>query len=234
MADKIYEVEPIYDVIDEDGERRRLPRHEVVLTKRRNSRFRSASENLHANDRAYSRASYAHFFLKLLCLILALFMVRFFIAEPTYVDGESMVPTLIDDERVFVEKVSYWFTEPERGDIVIVHFPGRSERFVKRVVAVGGDTVSIVNGYVEINGERIDESGYAGDWYGRIRIPINCEGSVNGSYTVPYGYVFVMGDNRNNSHDSRAADVGPIALDQVVGKAHFVLWPPASIRNLYK
>lgn len=234
MADKIYEVEPIYDGIDEDGERRRLPRNEVVLTKQQLSRFRSASEKLHGNDRAYNRASYAYFFLKLLCLVLALLMIRFFIAEPTYVDGESMVSTLIDNERVFVEKVSYWFTEPKRGDIVIVHFPDRNERFVKRVIAVGGETVSIANGYVEVNGERIDESEYAGDWYGRINILINCEGSVNGSYTVPYGYIFVMGDNRNYSHDSRAADVGPIALDQVIGKAHFVIWPLTSIRDLYK
>mgnify|MGYP003551040116 CR=1 FL=1 len=67
MSDKIYEVEPIYDGIDEDGERRRLPRNEVVLTKQQLSRFRSASEKLHGNDRAYNRASYAHFFLKLFC-----------------------------------------------------------------------------------------------------------------------------------------------------------------------
>ncbi len=196
------------------------------------ARFSSAADRLHAKDTSYGAAVYIHFLLKLLCIVLAVLMLRLFIVEPTYVDGESMINTLMDHERVLVEKVTYWFDEPKRGDIVIVHFPGRTERFVKRVMAVGGETITIRNGWVYIDGVQIDESAYAGDWYGSIVRLINTKGALNGSYTVPEGYIFVMGDNRNWSHDSRAADVGPIALDQVVGKACAVIWPLDNIHGL--
>lgn len=236
MANQIYEVQPTRDdenLLPEelDGQKRNAPR-DIVLKKGQLARFRRASDRLHANDGGYNAASYARFLFRLLCVVLAIFMLRAFIAEPTYVDGQSMTPTLKNNERVLVEKVSLWFSEPKRGDIVIVHYPNRSERFVKRVIAVGGETISIENGYVCIDGKRIDESAYAGDWYGSIERLITCKGSFDGRYTVPNGYLFVMGDNRNDSHDSRAYDVGPIALDQVVGHACFVIWPLSGIRSL--
>lgn len=193
------------------------------------ARFRDASDSLFFGDRSFSRTVYLHFALKLCCIVLAVLMLRVFIAEPTYVNGESMVSTLMHNERVLVEKVTYWFTEPKRGDIVIVRFPNRTERFVKRVIALGGETITIKNGYVYIDNVQLDETEYAGDWYGRITRLIRTEGSVNGSYTVPEGYIFVMGDNRNVSHDSRAEDVGPIPLEQVIGKACAIIWPISRI-----
>lgn len=204
-----------------------------VIRGRQLSRFNAACDKLHAKDVSYSIAVYGHFLLRMMCIILAILMFRFFIMEPTYVDGESMMNTLLDRQRVLVEKVSYWFNEPKRGDIVIVHYPNRKGCFVKRVMAVGGETITIRNGWVYIDGIQIDESAYADEsWYGSITNIIRTEGSVNGSFTVPEGYVFVMGDNRNWSHDSRAADVGPIALEQVIGKGCAVIWPLNAVRGL--
>ena len=195
------------------------------------TRFSDASDRLFSGDKGFSCAVYIHFALKLCCVVLAVLMLRVFIAEPTYVNGESMVSTLMHNERVLVEKVSYWFSEPKRGDIVIVRFPNRSERFVKRVIALGGETITIKDGYVYVDNVQLDESEYAGDWYGRITRLIRTEGSVNGSYTVPEGYIFVMGDNRNVSHDSRAEDVGAIPLEHVIGRACAVIWPIGKIRS---
>ncbi|MCH5278489.1 MAG: signal peptidase I [Christensenellaceae bacterium] len=204
------------------------------LTKKQRERFGGAAEWLHKCDRSYKITTTAYFILYLMCVVIGAFALRQFFFEPTVVDGESMQNTLMNGERVFVEKVSYWFDEPQRGDIVIVHFPDRTECFVKRIIAFGGETISIKDGYVYIDGQLLDESAYAGDWYGRIRddMKIKCEGSVNGTYVVPYGHVFVMGDNRNWSHDSRAVDVGAIPLEQVLGKARFVVWPISEARRI--
>lgn len=158
-------------------------------------------------------------------LLMAL-IVRHFIFEPTIVDGESMQMTLKDGERIFIDKCSYWFTEPKYGDVVIVHYPGRREHFVKRIVATEGQTIEIRRGYVYIDGERLDESAYAGeDWYGRIQLLIDSPQSHNGAFTVPEGHVFVMGDNRNWSKDSRSRDVGAIPVTEILGRARFVFWP---------
>lgn len=205
-------------------------RRSTTLSKQQQKAFKNAADEIMGKDSNYTAAVYLHFAMKLICVVLAVVILRIFVFEPNYVDGESMQTTLMNKERVLVEKVSYWFTEPKRGDIVIVHFPDRSELFVKRIIAVGGETISIKNGFVYINGEQLDESEYAGIWYGNIYRTVHTLGSVNGSYTVPYGYVFVMGDNRNESHDSRAQDVGPIALEEIVGRAVYVIWPLDKIR----
>lgn len=204
------------------------------LTKRQRERFGGAAEWLHKFDWSYKITTTSYFILYLICVVIGALALRQFFFEPTVVDGESMQYTLLDGERVFVEKVSYWFDEPQRGDIVIVHFPGRTECFVKRIIAFGGETISIKDGYVYVDGQLLDESAYAGDWYGKIRddMKIKCEGSVNGTYVVPYGHVFVMGDNRNWSHDSRAVDVGAIPIEQVLGKARFVVWPISEARRV--
>ncbi len=195
-------------------------------------KFETAAEKLHKGHKALNRTLGGGFLLVLLAVILAALAMRQFIFEPTLVDGESMENNLMNGERVAVSKAAYWFHEPQRGDIVIVHYPGRQGRFVKRIIAFGGETISIRQGYVLIDGKPLDESAYAGDWYGRITRLIDTKGNKNGEYTVPDGYVFVMGDNRNVSHDSRAIDVGPIANEQVLGKAFAVIWPVSGIRGI--
>lgn len=202
------------------------------VSKKTMERFTAAAEKMHKRQKGFNKAIDLGFILMLLAVVVAAFALRQFVFEPTLVDGTSMEEYLLDGERVAVNKTAYWFHEPERGDIIICHYPDRSERFVKRVIAFGGETISIEDGYVYINGEQLDETAYAGEWYGHITRLVMTRGSRDGVYTVPEGYVFVMGDNRNLSHDSRALDVGPIAVEQVLGKAIAVVWPLSVIRSI--
>lgn len=169
----------------------------------------------------------------LVALIVAL-LVRMFIFEPVRVDGNSMYPTLRDGEFMYVSKLDYgssffgipftsigsYFTvgdEPERFDVVVCNYPNRLDdngsrlNFVKRLVGLPGDTVAIRDGYLYVNGAKYDE-------------PFLAEYIAEdfGPYTVPEGCYFVMGDNRNNSNDSRAT--GPITRDMIVGEVKGVMW----------
>lgn len=205
---------------------RKLTGGEKALRKR----FLKASERLHRGQAGFSQTLNLGFLLVLAAVVIGALALRLYIAEPTLVDGESMQNYLMDGERVAVNKTAYWTHEPQRGDIVIVHYPDRNERFVKRVIAFGGETIEIRNGYVYIDGEQLDESAYAGDWYGHITLPISTRGSMGGVYTVPEGHVFVMGDNRNDSHDSRSAKVGAIPNEQVLGRVFAVIFPLGKAR----
>lgn len=209
---------------------------------------RKLSEALHAGDRGYKSAGNIDFAFFVVGLVIAMLMVRAFIFEPVRVEGPSMMNTLYDGERCIVEKVSYMLTEPKQGDIVIIHFPGRgNEAFVKRVIATAGQTVELASEYVKddetgaetkryyvlVDGQRLDESAYAETMLfdrDRSNIPITCEGAVGGVYTVPEGSIFVMGDHRTNSHDSRA--VGAIPLYDVVGRVHGVVYPFTNARSV--
>ena len=206
---------------------------------------REAREKLHAKESGYRSAANAEFLLFIIGLVLVLLTVRAFVFEPVRVDGKSMQNTLQDGERCIVEKVSYWVSSPKAGDIVIVHYPGRgADSFVKRVVAVGGQTIELRKDFVVdpetnigslkyhiyIDGEVLDESAYEDTML--FDPTFYSEWDVgqgeDGKFTVPEGYVFVMGDHRTNSHDSRY--VGPIALSNVVGRVHGVLYPFKDIR----
>jgi signal peptidase I len=138
--------------------------------------------------------------------------VHTWVGQVITVDGPSMQPTLWKGDRMLVGRVEYYFTKPKRGDIVIVSFPDRTGDIVKRVIATAGEKVKVSGGSVYINGKKLDEP--------YILEPINQDFAET---TVPSGTVFVMGDNRNNSHDSRA--VGPIPLSKVLGRVYAVVWP---------
>lgn len=128
------------------------------------------------------------------------------------VDGSSMVPTFQDGEFVIVEKVSYRFSDPQRGDVVVFHYPrDPQQEYIKRIIGLPGDQVSIRGGQVFLNGELLDEPYIAA----APRYELE--------YLVPPGELFVLGDNRNNSSDSH--DWGTVPLEYVVGKAVFVYWP---------
>ena len=205
-------------------------------------------EKLHEKEHGFKAASNIDFLLFIGGLLITLLAVRAFIFEPVRVDGESMLNTLYDTERCIVEKASYWFTSPKAGDIVIVHFPERgNESFVKRVVATGGQTIEFMTeqvtdpatgaisnkNYLLVDGVRLDESKYESTMlldqpaYSQWNVSF---GGAGKKYTVPEGCVFVMGDHRTNSHDSRA--VGPIELSSVVGRVHGVLFPLSHFRTV--
>src|SRR5215218_6172867 len=146
-------------------------------------------------------------------------LVRPFIVEAFYIPSESMVPTLEVGDRVFVNKFIYRFSEPEHGDIVVFEsVEGENEDLIKRIVGLPGDRVAVFDGVLFVNGERWEEP------YVNKLFPDN---SSYGPPTVPEGEVFVMGDNRSNSRDSRF--FGPISLDNIEGEAFIIFWPPSSV-----
>ncbi|HEY3423995.1 MAG TPA: signal peptidase I [Negativicutes bacterium] len=157
----------------------------------------------------------------LIAVVLA-FFIRYFIVELYMVEGPSMRPTLVNSERLVVNKFIYRFKTPERGDVLVFRYPRDPSRdFIKRVVAIAGDTIEVKDGRVFVNGQLLNE-------------PYILE-KTRGSYalnTVPEGHIFVMGDNRNNSEDSRFPDVGFVPLELIKGKAIMVFWPIDHIKSL--
>lgn len=157
----------------------------------------------------------------LIAVVLA-FFIRYFIVELYMVEGPSMRPTLISGERLVVNKFLYRFKAPERGEIIVFRYPRDPSRdFIKRVIGVPGDTIEVKDGRVIRNGEVLDES------YILER--------TKGSYPaakVPEGHIFAMGDNRNNSEDSRFKDVGFVPYELIKGKAMVIFWPFDHIKTL--
>lgn len=145
--------------------------------------------------------------------VLIALLLNFFVVQPTKVRGQSMEPTLHTDEYLLVEKISYHVHAPRRGDVVVFRYMGdESENFIKRVIGVPGDTVSIVSGRVYINSEPLVEP-YL------LQLPRDGMPPT----VVPEGKLFVLGDNRLNSNDSRT--FGMVGMDEVVGRAWLRYWP---------
>ncbi|MBR1579143.1 MAG: signal peptidase I [Selenomonadaceae bacterium] len=149
-------------------------------------------------------------------------IIRTFIVELYIVDGPSMRPTLQHEERLVVSKFIYKLRDPERGEVLIFRYPRDPSRdFIKRVIAIGGDTIEIKDGRVYLNGQMQTED-YILE---RTRTEYS-------KVTVPEGTVFVMGDNRNNSDDSRFSDVGFVPFDLIKGKAILIFWPLDKFQTL--
>jgi len=154
--------------------------------------------------------------------VLVFGFVRPFVLEAFRIPSESMVPTLLVGDRVFVNKFIYRFTEPERGDVVVFEsVNGREEDLIKRVVGVAGDEVEVRNGTLLVNGEAREEP------YLNRNLPFN---DSYGPSEVPEGHVFVMGDNRANSADSRV--FGPLPIENIEGEAFVRFWPVPKIEFL--
>ncbi len=178
-------------------------------------------------------------------------LIKTFALQAFYIPSASMEPTLQIGDRVLVEKVTYRFGNPSRGDVVVFEkdlaqvvsgrpgpdepfwvdianafrdlfgFPtGSSQDFIKRVVAVEGDVIEGRDGKIYVNNELVAES----------YLPADMQTSNFGPQTITEGMIWVMGDNRNNSDDSR--NFGPIPVDHVVGQAFLLIWPPADFATL--
>ncbi len=147
--------------------------------------------------------------------IVVLLLVHGFVLEPVRVRSNSMEPTLHDGSLVLIDKVTYLTREPRRGDVIVTTDPRTGESIVKRVVAVAGDSVGIDNGLLMVNGSRVNESYIDND---------DMQGFYFGPDVVPAGHLFLLGDNRADSVDSRA--FGPVAVDDVAGRVLAEIWPP--------
>lgn len=160
----------------------------------------------------------------LTCVVL----VFTFLIRIVGVDGTSMESTLMHEDRLLLYS---WGYEPQRGDIVVINRYAE-EPLIKRVIAVPGDTIDIDNqGTVWLNGAVLEEPYLDPDrLQNGIGTPRN---QFSGPLTVPDGYLFVMGDNRMNSKDSRSQDVGLVRAGDVMGKAVFRVWPLSRFGSIY-
>lgn len=167
-------------------------------------------------------SNFKRFFLDIietLLLSAILFVVINAVTARVRVDGYSMVPTFQGGEFIIVSKMTYRFGEPSRGDILVFHQPRDPDQdYIKRVIGLPGETVWVNNGQVLIDGQVLDEP-YLND------VP-----RYSGSWSVPEGMIFVLGDNRNNSSDSHSW--GPLSMNNVIGRAVFVYWPFSSLGKI--
>jgi len=168
-----------------------------------------------------------------IAIVIAL-LIKNFIFTLVKVDGASMNPTLTHGDRLFTRVLGY--NEPKQGDIIIFNpplsaynkAPNKDIAYVKRVIATEGQIVEITpDGEVSVDGEILPED------YISEKIDMRYIMTTKFPFEVPEGTVFVLGDNRNNSHDSRSADVGDVPLENIIGKAEFRLWPIGKF-SLYK
>jgi signal peptidase I len=171
-----------------------------------------------AHERRSAVLATISWFRDLFLSVLIAIVVILFLYQPVKVEGTSMMPALIDQERIFINKFSYKFgiTEVNRGDTVVFWFPGDpSKSYIKRVIGVPGDTVEVIEGTVFVNGQKIDEPYVPEEYRDKVSTPKN---------NVPNGEYFVLGDHRSSSNDSRSW--GTVPRGFIYGKAVFVYWPP--------
>lgn len=161
-------------------------------------------------------------------------LIRWLLFAPFIVDGPSMQPNFHTGERIIVNKIIYDIREPKRGEVVVFHVPQEGRDFIKRVIGVPGDSVVIEGDTITINGQVIDEP--------YLQDELNEKHSNNELYntkanfpnedvpegTVPEGHVFVLGDNRSDSTDSRI--IGFISYEDVIGRADLRFWPLKDIQ----
>lgn len=184
--------------------------------------------------------------LLLVALVLA-FLLRTFVVQVFYIPSASMVPTLQEQDRMAVEKITFLFREPQRGEIIVFKgdaaeeigpsgvseivtgvgrfvgvVPADAQDFVKRVIGLPGDTVLIEDGQVFVNGTAIEEP-----------YVVNEDPGSYGPYEVPSDSLFLMGDNRPGSSDSRGS-MGYVPLDHVVGRPVLTIWPPDHMGRLQR
>ncbi len=154
-------------------------------------------------------------------------VIRTFVMAPYKIPSGSMRPTLIEGDRILVNKFIYRFRIPTRGDIVVFHYPDDTRRpFIKRLVALGGDTVEIRDGHILINGQPQDGVFSTIHYYNQGPF-----GQPGTPITVPDGQYFVLGDNSGSSHDSRMWGFVPKKL--MIGQAMCIFWPITRWRILH-
>ncbi|MFX3674126.1 MAG: signal peptidase I [Paenisporosarcina sp.] len=152
-------------------------------------------------------------------------LIRYLLFTPIVVEGESMMPTLENGERMIVNKIGYEIGKPDRFDIVVFHATEKKD-YIKRVIGLPGDHVAYKDDQLFVNGDAIPEP-YLDKYKAEITSGTLTENFTLEEYTqmsvIPEGYVFVMGDNRLNSTDSRT--IGVVPMDEIIGSTSVIFWP---------
>ena len=183
---------------------------------------------LKANRREWLRDKWENWVKPLLVAAVLAIGIRTFLLGPYKIPTGSMHPVLVEGDRIFVDKISYRFHEPKRGDIVVFKYPmDRKKDFVKRLIGVGGENVEIRDGQIFINGEKLTQpdSIVKTFYYNR---PDWAYGKEDQIIKVPAGHLFVLGDNSAQSSDSR--NWGFVPRKDLIGRAILIWWPPKRFR----
>jgi signal peptidase I len=180
------------------------------------------------------RRTILEYLLVALCAVMAALLVQAFLIKPYRIPSESMAATLVPRDRVLVNRVVYRLHPPGRGDIVVIDSAAVGRILIKRVVALPGETISVSDGSVYIDGRRLVEP-YVQRLDGATEPtePFRGTGqawSLEQPYKVPAGHYFLMGDNRLVSDDSR--DWGPAPRHEIIGEAFFTYWPLSRLHSL--
>ncbi len=147
--------------------------------------------------------------------IIIAFGVRTFIGSPAVASGASMLPTIENGERVYINKLSYLFKEPQKDDIIVFNF-SKNEKYIKRIIGLSGDRIDTRGNHIYVNGEKLeDDFQNKFSYFGDRKYP----------FIVEEGSFFVLGDNRDVSKDSRYISVGNVSKDQIIGRVDFKFYP---------
>ena len=180
------------------------------------------------NRRQWLRNKWEDWIKPLLIAAVLAIGIRTYLFGPYKIPTGSMRPVLMEGDRIFVDKISYRFREPERGDIVVFRYPlDRKKDFVKRLVALGKETLEIRDGQLYVNGQRLEKPTSIAErfYYNRPDWDFGKRGQA---IAVPEGHLFVLGDNSAQSSDSR--NWGFVPRKEVIGRAVIIWWPPKRFR----
>lgn len=174
-------------------------------------------ENREEKNRGISK-ELVEWLIYLVAVVVLCFLVTKFLGQRTEVFGQSMEPTLHDHDNLITDKITYRFREPARYEIIVFPFDKEKDvNYIKRIIGLPGETIQVIDGYVYINGEQLNE-----DYGNEV---MESSGIAEVPITLSDDEYFVLGDNRNHSGDSRQSNVGPIKRDEILGRAWVRIFP---------
>lgn len=190
-------------------------------------KFRAEWQSLRADPKAWLKAFWKNWGEPFVVALALALIIRTFFFGPYKIPTGSMIPTFMEKDRIFVDKISYRFKMPQRGDIIVFKYPeDKKKDYVKRLVGLPGDRVEIREGQLFINGEKSKAPPFTKVYYYNFdEWPYGKRGEV---ITVPPDSYFVLGDNSAHSSDSRKW--GFVPRQNLVGKAFFIWWPPKRVK----
>lgn len=189
-----------------------IPRSERLKQKKTQHQSSLPSRSRRQRKRDREKSSYKDWILALAVSLVLAFVIRGFVFEPFHVSGPSMQQTLSSGDQVMVNKIIYKFRDPQPGEVIVFHNKDNRE-LIKRIIGLPGETVEAKDNRLFVNGKEIKEPYLTSSTKTIDFAPVK----------VPNGKVFVLGDNRSNSTDSRS--LGPISISEIIGKASLVYWP---------